>query len=141
MHLHRVGLRRETLGVDVVRSCKAKWFSIFSLILVVVVFFFQSDVKRFSLFTDYPETVQPFRNDLVLLPPPTLSTTETGKKILETCVQRCLCGEGRGRSRVCVNWKTPQKFKSIPTFVHDCSLPSSSLLCTVLVSRISESEP
>ena len=42
------------------------------------------------------------------------------------CVQRCLWGEGRGR--VCVNWKTPQKFKSIPTFVHDCSLPSSSLL-------------
>ena len=34
------------------------------------------------------------------------------KKILETCVQRCLWGEGRGR--VCVNWKTPQKFKSIP---------------------------
>ena len=40
-----------------------------------------------------------------------------------------------------MNWKTPQKFKSIPTFVHDCSLPLSSLLCTVLVSRISESEP
>ena len=60
-------------------------------------------------------------------------------KNLETCVQRCLWGEGRGR--VCVNWKTSQKFKSIPTFVHDCSLSSSSLLCTVLVSRISESEP
>ena len=29
----------------------------------------------------------------------------------------------------------------IPTFIHDCSLPSSSLLRTVLVSRISESEP
>ena len=27
------------------------------------------------------------------------------------------------------------------TFVHDCSLPSSSLLCSVFVSRISESEP
>ena len=61
------------------------------------------------------------------------------EKILETWVQCCLWGEGRGR--VCVNWKTPLKFKSIPTFVHDCSLPSSSLLCTVLVSRISESEP
>ena len=40
-----------------------------------------------------------------------------------------------------MNWKTPQKFKSILTFVHDCSSPLSSLLCTVLVSRISESEP
>ena len=27
------------------------------------------------------------------------------------------------------------------TFVHDCSLPLSSILCTVLVSSISESEP
>ena len=33
------------------------------------------------------------------------------------------------------------EIQSIPTFVHDCSLPSSSLPCTVLVSRISESEP
>ena len=27
------------------------------------------------------------------------------------------------------------------TFIHDCSLPSSSLLGSVFVSRISESEP
>ena len=33
------------------------------------------------------------------------------KYLKETCVQRCLWGEGRGR--VCVNWKTPQKFKII----------------------------
>ena len=33
------------------------------------------------------------------------------------------------------------ELENVPvTFVHDCSLPLSSLLCTVLVSRISESE-
>ena len=40
VHLHRAGLRREALGVDVVLS-----------------FFFQSDVKRFSLYTEYHEKV------------------------------------------------------------------------------------
>ena len=87
----------------------------------------------------YHETVHPFQNFLVVFPPPPYTKPKLEKKNLETCVQRCLWGEGRGR--VCVNWKTPPKFKSIPSFVHDCSLPSSSLKCTVLVSRISESEP
>ena len=45
-------------------------------------------------------------------PSPSLYKVQTGKKTLETCVQRCLWDEGRGR--VCVNWKTPQKFRSIP---------------------------
>ena len=42
-----------------------------------------------------------------------------------------------------MNWKTPQKFKSIPRLLSmiDGSLLSSFLLCSVFVSRISESEP
>ena len=42
---------------------------------------------------------------------------------------------------MCELEKTPEIQKYPKTFVHDCSLPSSSLLCTVLVARISESEP
>ena len=34
------------------------------------------------------------------------------EKILDTRVQHCLWGEGRGWT--CVNWKTPQKCKSVP---------------------------
>ena len=34
------------------------------------------------------------------------------EKILDTRVQHCLWGEGRGWT--CVNWKTPQKRKSVP---------------------------
>ena len=34
------------------------------------------------------------------------------KKIVDTRVQHCLWGEGRGWT--CVNWKTPQKRKSVP---------------------------
>ena len=44
-----------------------------------------------------------------LLPP---YTTLKLKKILDTRVQHCLWGEGRGWT--CVNWKTPQKCKSVP---------------------------
>ena len=43
--------------------------------------------------------------------PRLIQSCNQGKIILETCVQRCLWGEGRGR--VCVNWETSQKFKSI----------------------------
>ena len=39
--------------------------------------------------------------------------------ILDTHVQHCLWGEGRGWTGV--NWKTPQKRKCLKTFVHDCS--------------------
>ena len=34
------------------------------------------------------------------------------EKILDTCVQHCMWGEGRGWT--CVNWKTSQKHKSVP---------------------------
>ena len=44
------------------------------------------------------------------LPPP-YTKLKLGK-LLETRVQQCLWGEGRGWT--CVNWKTPQKRKSVP---------------------------
>ena len=41
---------------------------------------------------------------------------------------------------VCVNWKTPQKFKSIPTVVHDCSLPYyAQFSCQESVNRNQDS--
>ena len=64
-------------------------------------------IPRFPL-----KTVQRFRNFLAVLPPPTLYKVETRKKILDTRVQHCLWGEGRGWT--CVNWKTPQKRKRVP---------------------------
>ena len=66
--------------------------------------------------------MHPFRNFLAVFPPPTLYNVETGKKILDTRVQLCLWGEGRGWT--CVYWKTPQKCKSVPR------------LLSVIVSRI-----
>ena len=42
---------------------------------------------------------------------------------------------------MCELENAPEIQKYPKTFIHDCSLPLSSLLCTVLVSRISESEP
>ena len=48
------------------------------------------------------------------LPPP-YTKLKLGK-ILDTCVQHYLWGEGRGWT--CMNWKTPQKCPK--TFVHDC---------------------
>ena len=47
-------------------------------------------------------------------------------------------GEGQG---MCELENAPEIPKYFKTFVHDCSLPSSFLLCSVFVSRISESEP
>ena len=44
------------------------------------------------------------------LPPP-YTKLKLGK-LLETRVQQCLWGEGRGWT--CVNWKTPQKLKRVP---------------------------
>ena len=41
---------------------------------------------------------------------------------------------------MCELENTPEIQKYPKTFIHDCRLPLSSLLCTVLVSRISESE-
>ena len=41
-----------------------------------------------------------------------LPLTLFSKTILDIRVQHCLRGEGRGWT--CVNWKTPQKCKSVP---------------------------
>ena len=43
------------------------------------------------------------------------------KKILDTRVQHCLWGEGKGWT--CVNWKTPQKRKSIPRLLSMIVVP------------------
>ena len=42
---------------------------------------------------------------------------------------------------MCELENVPEIQKYFQTFVHDCSLPSSSLLGSVFVSRNSESEP
>ena len=86
--------------------------------------------------------MHPFRNFLVVLPPSPYTKLQLGKKILETCVQRCLWGEGRGR--VCVNWKTPQKFKSIPrllSMIVVCLHPSyyAQFSCQESVNRNQDS--
>ena len=71
------------------------------------------EYSYFSVISRFPlKTVQRFRNFLVVLPPPTRYKVESRKKILDTRVQHCLWGEGRGWT--CVNWKTPQKCKSVP---------------------------
>ena len=67
----------------------------------------------FSVTSPYTlKTVHHVRHFLAPLSPPTLYKVETRKKILDTRVQHCLWGEGRGWT--CVNWKTPQKRKSVP---------------------------
>ena len=43
-------------------------------------------------------------------------------KILETRVQQCLWGEGRGWT--CVNWKTPQKLKRVPRLLSMIVVPT-----------------
>ena len=45
------------------------------------------------------------------------------------------------RQGMCELENVPEIQKYPKTFIHDCSLPSSFLLCSVFVSRISESEP
>ena len=53
------------------------------------------------------------------LPPP-YKKLKLGK-ILETRVQQCLWGEGRGWT--CVNWKTPQKLKRVPRLLSMIVVP------------------
>ena len=53
------------------------------------------------------------------LPQP-YTTLKLGK-ILETRVQQCLWGEGRGWT--CVNWKTPQKLKRVPRLLSMIVVP------------------
>ena len=54
------------------------------------------------------------------LPQP-YTTLKLGK-ILETRVQQCLWGEGRGWT--CVNWKTPQKLKRVPRLLSMIVVPT-----------------
>ena len=60
------------------------------------------------------KTVHPFCNFLVVLPPPHPIQSWNSEKILNTHVQRCLWGEGRGWTSMNNYWKTPQKRKSVP---------------------------
>ena len=55
--------------------------------------------------TGYHKTVHPFRNFRVVLPPSPYTKLQLGKKILETCFQRCFWDEGR--SRVCAQADHP----------------------------------
>ena len=92
--------------------------------------------------TGYHKRVHAFRNFLVVLPPPPYTKFKLGKKTLETSVQRCLWDEGRGR--VCVNWKTPQKCRSIPrrlSMIVVCLHPSyyAQFLCQESVNRNQDS--
>ena len=79
-------------------------------------------VLQYSYFSWFPlKTVHLFRNFLAVLPSPTLYKVETRKKILDTRVQHCLWGEGRGWT--CVNWKTPQKLKRVPRLLSMLVVP------------------
>ena len=53
-------------------------------------------------------------------------------KILDTRVQHCLWGEGKGWT--CVNWKTPQKRKSVPRLL-------SMIVAKLIQSHLSSSLP
>ena len=58
----------------------------------------------FSVISQFPlKTAHHFRNFLAVLPP------------LDTRVQHCLWGEG---GWTCVNWKTPQRRKSVPRLLY-----------------------
>ena len=90
--------------------------------------------------TGYHKTVHPFRNFLVILPPPPYTKLQLGKIIFETCVQRCLWDEGKGR--VWENWRTPQKFQSISrllSMIVVCLHPSYQFLCQESVNRSEDS--
>ena len=106
--LEEESLKRKMNGKKELQS----WTKVLGTILQYLYF---SVISRFLL-----KTVHPFRHFLAALPPRTLSKDETWKKILDTRVQHCLWGEGRGWT--CVHWKTPQKRKCPKTFVHDCSI-------------------
>ena len=68
----------------------------------------------FSVISRFPlKTVHTFQNFLAVLPPPPHTIQSwNSEKILDTRVQHCLWGEGRGWTWV--NWKKPQKRESVP---------------------------
>ena len=73
------------------------------------------------IFSRFPalNAVNPFRNFLTVVPPPTLYKVETRKKFWIHASNIVLGVRGGGWT--CVHWKAPQKRKSVPrTFVHDC---------------------
>ena len=64
----------------------------------------------FSVISGFPlKTVHPFQNLLAVLSPPTLYKVETRKFWIHA--SNIVCGV---RSSTFVNWKTPQKCKSVP---------------------------
>ena len=66
----------------------------------------------FSVISQFPlKTVHPFQNFLAVLLSPHPIQSSNSQKILDTRVQHCLWGEERGWTSV--NWKTPQKYKSV----------------------------
>ena len=102
----------------------------------------ETEERGRCLNTGYHKRVHAFRNFLVVLPPPPYTKFKLGKKTLETSVQRCSWDERRGR--VCVNWKTPQKFKSTPrrlSMIVVCLHPSyyAQFLCQESVNRNQDS--
>ena len=66
----------------------------------------------FSVFSRFPlKTEHHFRNFLALLPPPPYTKLKLEKNSGYT---RPTLFVGKGRRWTCVNWKTPQKSKSVP---------------------------
>ena len=62
----------------------------------------------------------PFHNFLTVLPPPTLYKVETQRKILDSCIQHYLWGEGMGWVCTSIIGKLPEMQKCPKPFVHDC---------------------
>ena len=81
--------------------------------------------------TGYSKTVHPFR---------ALYKVAPGKKNSGNMRPTLFVGWGEGQGMYELE-NAPEIQKYPKTFVHDCSLPSSFLLRSVFVSRISKSEP
>ena len=105
-------------------------------------------MRVFSLctFVRFETTISPsIRFDIILQnfkKPLDSFSPQLGKKVLETCVQRCLWDEGKGR--VWEHWRTPQKFKSISRLLSTivvCLHPSYQVqfLCQESVNRSQDS--
>ena len=70
----------------------------------------------FSVISHFPlKTAHHFRNFLAVLPPPLYTKLKLGKNSGYTRPTDCLWGEG---GWTCVNWKTPQKRKSVPRLLY-----------------------